>query len=143
MQTLCTRLRGCLAFAGLLVICQARSGDFLQRFTDPTDGWFDMSQFVLDHKGPLVVPVIITEPAVGYGGGAALVFIRQSLEEQAAKAKDNGGHVAPPDVFGLMAFETENGSKELGEGANSLFLMIDIDIAAVLRTCRSTLISTV
>jgi len=115
------RTRGCFALVGLLVVFQARAGDFLQRFTDPTDGWLDMSQFVLDHKGPLAVPIIITEPAVGYGGGAALVFIRQSLEEQAAKAKNNGGHVAPPDVFGVAAFATENGSKGVAGGGQFTF----------------------
>ena len=74
------------------------AGDFLKRFTNPGDGMFDVSEFVIDHKGSLAVPIIITEPAVGYGGGAALVFVRDSLADQTAKAKETGGHVVPPDV---------------------------------------------
>ena len=37
-----------------------------QGFTDPEDGALDMSEFVIDYKGFLPVPLIITEPAVGY-----------------------------------------------------------------------------
>ncbi|MGF6545404.1 hypothetical protein [Paraburkholderia youngii] len=36
-------------------------------FTDPEDGKLDMSDFLIKYKGALPVPVVITEPAVGYG----------------------------------------------------------------------------
>jgi hypothetical protein len=43
-------------------------------FVDPVDGWFDASKFLDSKVGffPIVMP--ITEPAVGFGGAAALVF---------------------------------------------------------------------
>ncbi|VEB72634.1 Uncharacterised protein [Raoultella ornithinolytica] len=38
---------------------------------DPEDGMLDMSRYLQDNQyGFLPVPVVITEPAVGYGGGA-------------------------------------------------------------------------
>jgi len=48
------------------------------KFIDPEDGWFDMSTFLQMRGGfiPLVVPV--TEPAVGYGAGGGLVFIKEN-----------------------------------------------------------------
>ena len=48
------------------------------KFIDPVDGWFDMSSFLEMPGGfvPLLVP--ITEPAVGYGAGGGLVFIRKN-----------------------------------------------------------------
>ncbi|MEJ2331723.1 MAG: hypothetical protein P8Y08_02930 [Desulfobulbaceae bacterium] len=47
---------------------------FFEQFIDPYDSKFDTSQWILDKKGFLPVPIIITEPAVGYGAGAALLF---------------------------------------------------------------------
>jgi hypothetical protein len=47
---------------------------FLEQFTDPQDGKFDASNWLINKKGFLPVPIIITEPAIGYGGGAALLF---------------------------------------------------------------------
>jgi hypothetical protein len=43
-------------------------------FRDSTDGRFDLSEWLLRRKGFLLVPIIVTEPAVGYGGGASVVF---------------------------------------------------------------------
>ena len=40
-------------------------------FRDSTDHAIDMSDWLLNKKGFLFVPTIITEPAVGYGGAAA------------------------------------------------------------------------
>ena len=50
------------------------SGKKKLSFRDPEDNAFDMSSFLLEHRGLLPVPVIITEPAIGYGGGAALLY---------------------------------------------------------------------
>lgn len=91
-------------------------------FTDPQDGKFDASSWLLEHKGFLPVPILITEPAVGYGGGIGLTFFRQSIGEAAARAKETG-HVTPPDVFGVAAFGTENGSK--GAAAGGMFSFDD------------------
>ena len=86
-----------------------------QSFTDPEDGALDMSEFVIDYKGFLPVPLIITEPAVGYGGGLGLMFVRNSLRERVAEGKQTG-HVTPPDVFGVAFAATENGTKFAAAG---------------------------
>jgi hypothetical protein len=60
-----------------------------KRFTDPEDGKLDPSA-LLDHKGFPPVPIVITEPAVGYGAGVALAFsgsrcaIRRSARRMSA-----------------------------------------------------------
>ncbi|WP_298931604.1 BamA/TamA family outer membrane protein [uncultured Ramlibacter sp.] len=80
-----------------------------ERFTDPHDGAFDLSDWLLKRKGFLPVPIVITEPAVGYGAGMGMLFFRESLGEAAQKAKDSG-RLAPPDILGGAAFATENGT---------------------------------
>jgi len=78
-------------------------------FTDPEDGAFDVSEWLLDKKGFLPVPIIITEPAIGYGGGAALLWFRESLGERRAQ-----GRLTPPDIFGGVLAATENGTTLAG-----------------------------
>lgn len=75
-------------------------------FRDPDDGAFDLSEWLLDRKGFLPVPVLITEPAIGYGGGVAALFFRESLREGAA-----AGRKSPPDIYGAVAAGTENGTR--------------------------------
>ena len=61
------------------------------------------------------MPILITEPAVGYGAGAALVFFRESLREREARVKP-GERLTPPDIY-LAAFAaTENGTRVAGAG---------------------------
>jgi len=48
-------------------------------FRDPEDGRLDMSEWLLTKKGFLPIPIIITEPALGYGGGLVLAFFSQPL----------------------------------------------------------------
>ena len=59
---------------------------FFEGFKDPKDGAFDASKWLIDQKGFLPIPILITEPAVGYGGGAGLLFFHQSVRD-AQKAK--------------------------------------------------------
>ncbi|AQV93855.1 glyceraldehyde-3-phosphate dehydrogenase [Cupriavidus necator] len=79
-------------------------------FFDPEDGMLDMSDFLLNHKGALPVPVVITEPAVGYGGGLGLMFFSESMAEAAANAKSSGKGPAPPNITAVGGAYTENGT---------------------------------
>ena len=97
----------------------ARADSFLDRFNDPEDGKFDASEYLLDHKGALPVPIIITEPAVGYGGGLALAWFSESLRDAARHSA--GGRYVPPDIYGLAAFGTENGTRGIAGGARMTF----------------------
>jgi len=74
------------------------------RFFDPEDGQLDVSSFLEDPRGFLPIPIVVTEPAIGYGGGAAGMFLRPRKE-----AGEEGW--ARPDISGVGAFGTENGTK--------------------------------
>lgn len=97
-------------------------------FTDPTDGAFDISPFLLSKKGFLAVPMVITEPAVGYGGGLALMFLRypkgKAPAEQAVAAKaagDNAPRIGMPSVTLAAGGATENGTWFGGAGHLEVF----------------------
>lgn len=87
-------------------------------FKDAQDGHFDMSRWLLERKGFLPVPVIISDPAVGYGGGVALAFFHRpegaALERTAA---DGRKQMIPPNIYGVAGMKTENGSTAYGAGA--------------------------
>lgn len=69
-------------------------------FKDPEDGAFDVSSFLLEHNGVLPVVIPVTEPAVGYGGGAALLYFH--------KRKKKYKSYVPPNVSGVIGLATEN-----------------------------------
>ncbi|MFJ4291390.1 BamA/TamA family outer membrane protein [Cupriavidus sp. NPDC089707] len=80
------------------------------RFFDPEDGMLDASDFLLNHRGALPVPTIITEPAVGYGFGLGLMFFSESMGDAAARAKASGSRMAPPNITMVGGMYTENGT---------------------------------
>jgi len=71
-----------------------------QLFKDELDGKFDVSDFLLTKSGFLVVPSIITEPALGYGGLASVMFFHGSMADKGAF----------PAITSVMGGGTENGS---------------------------------
>ncbi|HET7536808.1 MAG TPA: BamA/TamA family outer membrane protein [Candidatus Didemnitutus sp.] len=81
---------------------------FFDQFKDPDDGTFDMSQFILSKHGFLVVPIIITEPAVGYGGGAAVVFFDYAPDPPPGAPPPK--RYAPPSLTAVVGGMTENGT---------------------------------
>lgn len=111
----------CGLVLGLALLSQAAPGSvaradgLLERFRDPEDGMLDMSSYLLERKGALPVPLVITEPAVGYGGGVALVFFQQSIAESAAQSKGSKRYT-PPNVYGAGGMLTENGTWGAGGG---------------------------
>ncbi|MET0893077.1 MAG: BamA/TamA family outer membrane protein [Pseudoxanthomonas sp.] len=95
---------------------------FLAKFRDPEDGRLDASAWLLDHRGALPVPILITEPAVDYGGGVALLFFRRP--EGAAQTWTNANGVQrpiAPDIYGAFGARTRNGTKAWGGGASMHF----------------------
>ena len=97
----------------------ARAFD-LSEFKDPDSGDFDLSDWLLNHKGFLLVPIVITEPAVGYGGGLTMAFFRDSMANSASN-KSPSGSVVPPDIFAVALAATENGTKGGGVGGTMSF----------------------
>lgn len=96
--------------AAVLAASTAAHGGWFDRFVDPTDGSFDLSDYLLRHRGVLPVPMVITEPAIGYGGGLALAYFSQSFEERAEESKRLGKPVTPPDISIAAGIATENGT---------------------------------
>ena len=72
-------------------------------FTSDEDGAFDVSDYLATRYGFMPVPIIITEPAIGYGGGASVLFLHDTFAS-ALKKK------SPPSISGLAAMATENGT---------------------------------
>jgi hypothetical protein len=72
-------------------------------FRSPEDGWLDVSGFLDEKYGFLPIAIPITEPAVGYGVAAALMFIDQPLGGAAAG-------FGRPDITIVGGLGTENGS---------------------------------
>lgn len=97
------------------VAITAQATSMMDGFTDPEDGMFDVSHWLAEKKGFFPVPIIITEPAVGYGLGAALVFLHDPLagrvpdgETFDPQSKDAEGKLIPPSVSALFGMYTEN-----------------------------------
>ena len=72
-------------------------------FVSEEDGKFDVSAFLSTKYGFMPVPMIVTEPAIGYGGGLNLMFLHDSLGSTLEKK-------SPPSISGVAAIGTENGT---------------------------------
>jgi hypothetical protein len=69
-------------------------------FRDSLDHAFDISNFLLNKKGFLIVPSIITEPAVGYGIAGGAVYFHSSYSAKKG----------PPSMTGVLGGATQNGT---------------------------------
>jgi len=122
---------------GLFLTCtlclagSAHAG-LMDQFIDD-DGWVDGSDWVLDNAvGFMPVPIVITEPAVGEGLGAALAFFHppknyskdeyEAALKERAKAKPGENKAGEkekfvmPDVTVVAAAATNNGTWLVGGG---------------------------
>lgn len=87
-----------IVFAAFVVCGQKSEGKV--SFRDSTDNAIDVSDWLLNKKGFLVVPSLITEPAVGYGAAAAAIYFHSSYANKKA----------PPSMTGAFGMATENGT---------------------------------
>jgi hypothetical protein len=67
---------------------------------DPEDGAIDISSFLDQPEGFMPVPIIITEPAVGYGGGLAVLFFQPQKKKYDVRV--------PPNITGVAGLGTQN-----------------------------------
>jgi len=74
------------------------------RITDPADGKIDLSRFLAKPRAFLPLPLVVTEPAVGYGLGGAALFLQPRKE-----ADDEG--FDRPDVSVVGAIATQNDTR--------------------------------
>lgn len=109
-----------ILLTGLTCACSAASSSgqsFLDKFIDPTDGYFDVSGWLAQSGAFLPMPVIITEPAVGVGGGVAGLWFHDK-----PKGGDPWAEVPanlerkPPTVSFAVAAATSNGTWLAGGG---------------------------
>ena len=73
---------------------------------DAQDGKLDVSDYLASTQGFLPVPIIITEPAVGYGLGLAVAYFHQPKEMD----PEQHSHKGPPSITVGFGAKTENGT---------------------------------
>jgi hypothetical protein len=79
---------------------------------DPEDGQLDASAYLASAKGFLPIPIIITEPAVGFGLGAAVAYFHAPKELD----PEIHSHKGPPSISIGFGAKTENGTYAYGGG---------------------------
>jgi hypothetical protein len=92
----------------------AQASWFRDNLIDPEDGMLDMSDYLASARGFLPVPIIITEPAVGYGLGVAVAYFHAPKELD----PEQHPHRGPPSISVGFGAKTENGTYLYG-GAHS------------------------
>jgi len=71
---------------------------------DPEDGMLDASDYLASTRGFLPIPIIITEPAVGFGLGAAVAYFHEPKELD----PEEHPHHGPPSISVVFGAKTEN-----------------------------------
>jgi hypothetical protein len=94
----------------LFYLCSITNPIIAQSLTDSLDDNFDISQMMASKYGFAPIPFLVTEPAVGYGGGAALLFLHRTPEELDKMEKKT------PDISGVFGMYTESNSWAVGAG---------------------------
>jgi len=85
------------------ITSESEATNTVSKFRSTEDNWLDVSGFLEENYGFLPLPIIITEPAVGYGGGVGLMFLSKPLPN----AEDGLGR---PNISVAGGFGTENGT---------------------------------
>jgi hypothetical protein len=82
----------------------------LEQVGDPLDGKFDVGQATSTNQGFLPVPMVITEPAVGFGLGGGLLYFHQGSDQQEFVIDSNqeGGRMRPHSMSGVFGLGTDN-----------------------------------
>jgi len=89
---------------------------FFNQFFDPKDGKLDASQWLAGTSGFLPIPLVISDPAVGYGAGLGIAFLHDSKDEEAQTDDPNEMLHLPPSVSFVAGAYTESDSWLLGGG---------------------------
>jgi len=79
---------------------------FNDTLIDPEDGMLDASDYLASASGFLPIPIIITEPAVGFGLGAAVAYFHAPKELD----PEEHPHHGPPSISVGFGGKTDNGT---------------------------------
>jgi hypothetical protein len=113
---------------------QSYAESIFNQLKDPSDGWFDASDWVLNNAvGFMPVPIIITEPAVGEGLGLAAIFFhppKDYSEDQYAESGLNKDEELPDIGSEPTSENADEGIKE--------FVLPDVSAAVYARTNNGT-----
>jgi hypothetical protein len=103
-----------VSLAALLIVLGGPAhASFLEDFKDPKDGALDASKMLDSPAGFFPVPLIITEPAVGYGGGLALLYFHGKAKEDADGTEadwETPRRFKVPNISAVAGLGTENGT---------------------------------
>ncbi|WP_281616112.1 BamA/TamA family outer membrane protein [Flammeovirga sp. SubArs3] len=97
---------------GSTTLIKAQS-KFQEYFIDSTDHAIDVSGFLNAGYGFLPVPIVITEPAVGFGGGLAGIYFHGNQKERVVEEGENNFENSknlPPVLTAVAGMYTENGT---------------------------------
>lgn len=83
---------------------------FDENMIDAEDGKLDIGDYLSGATGYLPVPIIITEPAVGFGAGVAVAYFHPPKELD----QDLHPHKGPPSISVGFAAGTDNGTSLFG-----------------------------
>ncbi|MEZ8824469.1 BamA/TamA family outer membrane protein [Vibrio amylolyticus] len=110
------KLTNLVVSAALALTITPAQASFMEQFLDPQDGQLDASQWVLNNShGFLPIPFVITEPAVGVGAGAALLFFHETEEQKTQRQEDpEAARDIPLSVTGVIGGATSNGTYVTG-----------------------------
>ena len=129
-----------------LIPCLTVNASMMDDFIDPQDGMFDTSHWLAERRGFFPIPIIITEPAVGFGLGAGLLFLHDPLAGKTADGEtfdpqnlDHKGRIVPPSVSGLFGAYTENDSWFVGGAHMGVWKNDDIRYVGALATASVNL----
>ena len=90
---------------------------FSDNLIDPQDGMLDASDYLASARGFLPIPIIITEPAVGYGLGLAVAYFHAPKEID----HEEHPHHGPPSISVGFGAKTENGTYLYGGGHSGVW----------------------
>lgn len=92
------------------------SAAYAKGLIDPEDNMLDMSEYLGDNRyGFLPVPMVITEPAIGYGGGLFGLFL-DDADKTPSGASNSDKHFTPSSITMLGGAGTQNGTWFAGGG---------------------------
>ncbi len=107
-----------ILFFVYLNIASSSAQSFKDMFISKDDGAVDMSEFLNSNTGFLPVPIIVTEPAVGFGGGLALAYFHKGETFE----NDGGSKGLSPTVSFAAGAYTSNGTWFVGGGHQGSYL---------------------
>jgi hypothetical protein len=87
-------------FISCLIVSGQEKREKISVFRDSTDHAIDISDWLVNKKGVLILPTIITEPAIGYGAAVAALYFHSSYSEKKG----------PPSITGVVGAYTQNGT---------------------------------